>query len=337
MGVFVARRLVSLVLQTLLVVCAFFLLLRLMPADPAARIAGLSGGENALLQARRALGLDASVWGQLWEYISGLFRGSLGVSWTSGTSVWQEIVERFPLTLTIVVMAFALALAVAIPLGRAAAARPGGRVDRGSGIYSLVAGAQPDFFWGLVLVYLLAVKVQVFPIPLGVLSADVAAPPEVTHFILIDALIAGNLAAFWDALWHLALPVLTLGFILIGPLLKMTRESVMNVVNADYVLYARAAGMPERHVRGLMLRNAIAPVLILTGIQFAFMLGGAVLIEYVFSLNGIGMYSLNSTLNLDYPAVQGAVLVLTVFSLLILTALDVVHAWLDPRIRLGGR
>jgi ABC-type dipeptide/oligopeptide/nickel transport system permease component len=117
----------------------------------------------------------------------------------------------------------------------------------------------------------------------------------------------------------------------------MTRESVLAVNNADYVVYAQACGLPERLVRRIMLRNAVAPVLTLAGILFGFMLGGAVLIEYVFSLNGLGLYALTATLSLDFPAVQGAVIVLTTASLIIFLVLDIAHSIADPRVRLGDR
>jgi ABC-type dipeptide/oligopeptide/nickel transport system permease component len=335
MRTFITKRIATLVIQVLAVISVFFVVLRLMPANPAAQAAS-AGGAAAIRHEEIALGLNTSIPTQLWQFLSHMVQGNLGTSWADQSPVWTDLVNRFPLTLTVVVMAFVVALAVAIPLGRAAASRPNGRVDRGTMLYSLVAGAQPDFFWGLLLVYLLAIKTQIFPVPTGVLSANIANPPTITHFLVIDALISGHFATFVNAMWHLALPVITLAFILTGPLTKMTRESVMTVVSADYVLYARAAGLPERQVRRMMLRNAIAPVLTLTGILFAYMFGGAVLIEYVFSLNGIGLYALNSTLSLDYPAVQGAVLVLTTLSLLIFVALDVVHALVDPRVRLGG-
>jgi ABC-type dipeptide/oligopeptide/nickel transport system permease component len=333
---FVLKRLAILVVQVAAVTAGFFLLLRVLPADPAAKYA-LSGGANAVNQARHALGLNASVWAQLSRYFNGLIHGSFGQSWNSGASVGEDILNRFPVDITLVTLSFVVAVAIAIPVGRAAASRPNGRVDRATLVYSLVAGAQPDFFWGLVLVYLFAVKLHVFPVPTGVLSPTVVPPPTHTHFILIDSLIAGDFSAFGNALLHFALPVFTLAFVLTGPLVKMTRESVRAVFNADYILYAQACGLPAQQVRRMMLRNALAPVLTLTGILFGFMLGGAVLIEFVFSLNGLGLYALTSTLSLDYPAVQGAVVVLTASSLLIFLLLDIIHAAIDPRVRLGGR
>jgi ABC-type dipeptide/oligopeptide/nickel transport system permease component len=335
MAKFIAKRLVFLVAQLIIVIIGVFLLLRVLPADPASRLAGIVAGPAAVEQAKHALGIDVSVWTQLGRYLSHLVHGSLATSWDTSDSVTSEIASHFPITIQLIVMAFALATAIAIPIGRAAAARPNGRVDRATLIYSLFAGAQPDFWWGLLLIFLFAIKIKWFPVPTGLLSPDVAPPPTTTHFLLLDALIHGDFSAFVNCLWHYALPVITLAFVLTGPLVKMTRQSVLAVANSDYLLYAQASGLPRKAIRQMMLRNALAPVLTLTGILFGFMLGGAVLIEYVFSLNGLGLYALNATLDLDFPAVQGAVIVMTAFALLVYLAIDVVHAVIDPRVRLG--
>ena len=334
---FVVTRLLFLIVQVLVVIVGIFLLLRVLPADPASKLAGVASGPAAVAQAKRALGINVSTWTQLGRYFTDLSHGSLARSWTTSTPVVQDILNHFPITIQLIVMAFLLATAIAIPVGRAAAARPGGRIDRATMVYSLFAGAQPDFWWGLLLIFLLSIKSHVFPVPTGLLSPNVVPPPTGTHFILIDSLIDGDFSAFINAMWHFALPVMTLAFVLTGPLVKMTRQSVLAVSGSDYLLYARASGLPQREVRRMMLRNALAPVLTLTGILFGFMLGGAVLIEYVFSLNGLGLYALNSTLGLDYPAVQGSVIVMTTFSLLVYLLIDVVHAVIDPRVRLGER
>ena len=337
MTLFVLKRLAFILPQLMVVVVGVFLLLRVLPADPAAKVAGLVSTPEARAQAERALGIDVPVWNQLETYLSGLARGDFATSWNSQSPVWEEIRDRFPVTIQLMVMAFFLALAIAIPLGRMAASRPNGPADKGILGYSLFAGAQPDFWWGLLFVFLFTVKLSVFPVPTGILDTAIEAPPSTTGFILIDAVLHGAWDALGNALWHFVLPVFTLAFVLSGPLIKMTRQSVLSVVHSDYVLYARAAGLPAKRVRWLMLRNSLAPVLTLTGILFGFMLGGAVLIEYVFALDGLGRYALNSTLNLDYPAVQGAVIVMTAFSLLVYLAVDVLYAIMDPRIRYGDR
>jgi ABC-type dipeptide/oligopeptide/nickel transport system permease component len=334
---FLCRRVVAIVIQALAVTAIFFVLLRVMPADPAASFAGGAGGTEGVEHVRRALHLNQPVLTQLWHYLTGAVHLNLGHSWGSEDSVLSDIVQRAPLTITVVGLAFLVALLVAIPLGRAAAARPEGVVARVAKGYSLLAGSQPEFFWGLILVFFFSLKLKWFPVPTGILSSGYATPKSVTDFVVIDALIDGDFGAFGNILYHLVLPVCTLAFVLTGPILKMTRESILTVVNADYIVYARATGQPERAIRKTMLANAIGPIMTLTGILFAFSLGGSVLVEFVFSLNGIGLYALNATLQLDYPAVEGTVLVLTLLSLLLFLAIDLVQASLDPRVRLENR
>lgn len=337
MSRFVVQRLALVVVQLLAVVIGIFVLLRVLPADPAAKVAGTVATPEARAQAEHALGLDESIASQLGTYLEGLVRGDFALSWNSQSPVLEEIAQRLPVTLQFVVIAFVISIAIAIPVARRAAANPGGRADKAVAAYSLFSGAQPDFWWGLLFVFLFTVKLGVLPVPTGLLSADTTPPPAVTNFILIDSLLDGNFSAFFDALAHLVLPIATLSFVLTGPLIKMTRKSLMRTAEADYLLHARACGRPEREIRWLALRNSLPPVLTLVGILFGFMLGGAVLIEYVFALDGIGRYALVSTLNLDYPAVQGAVIVLTACSLLVYLLVDVAYAAMDPRVRYGDR
>jgi ABC-type dipeptide/oligopeptide/nickel transport system permease component len=335
---FVTRRCALLALQLLTVGAAVFVTLRILPDNPAAQIVGTDPTPAALTHARHMLGLDASIGAQLERYVSrDLFHFSLGTSWTTQERVATEIADRLPVTLQLIGLAFAVALLVAVPLGYRAASNPVGRLARTARVYSLFAGAQPDFWCGLLLIFAFTVKLRIFPVPTGLTSATVAPPAPVTHFILIDALLAGEPGTVVNVLWHLALPVLTLAFVLSGPLVKMTRESILAVSGSDFLLYARAAGLPQRRMRAMLVRNALAPILTLCGILLGYMLGGAVLIEYVFSLNGIGLYALDRTLALDYPAVEGAVVVMTAFSLLVYLCIDVVHALIDPRVRMGRR
>lgn len=332
---FVLRRIATLLPQLLIVVVGTFFLLRLLPADPAAKAAGAVSTPEARLQAAKALGLDAPLWEQLWVYLKGMLTGDLGKSWSSGQPVLQEILGKFPITLQFVVLGFVLALLIAIPLGRRTAARPGGTADKIVLGYALFAGAQPEFWWGLIFVFVFSVTLGWLPIPTGgLLSVTTAPPPDTTGFVLIDSVIHGYWAAFGDALAHLVLPVVTLAFVMTGPLLKMTRQSVLAVANSDYLVHQRAIGLPHQALSRTMLRNSLAPVVTLTGILFGFMLGGAVLIENVFALEGIGSYALRGVLNLDYPVVQGAVIVLTTSSLLIYLLMDILYAALDPRVRL---
>ena len=326
------RRLGVSLLQLFAATVGIFVLLRLLPTDPAATLVGVNPSPAAVRQARHQLGVDRPLLTQLGSFLKGLAHGSLGNSWKTGHPVTSDLVAKFPVTLQFVVPAFLVAILIGVPIGLYVATRPGGRTDSALTGYSLFAGAQPEFWWGLMFVYLFYFIFGIFPAPLGILDPTATPPQPITHFILIDSLLRGDFGAFNSAASHLALPVLTLAFVLSGPLIKMTRESAAEVYSSEFVLYARACGLPAKTIRSRTLSVSVAPVITLVGILFGFMLGGAVLVETVFSLDGLGRYALDSTLALDYPAVQGAVVLLTAAALLIYLGMDLLHAYLDPRV-----
>ena len=324
---YVLRRLAVGVLQALGITIAVFFVIRALPADPVSRIVGMNPTPESIAQARRALGLDMSLFQQLLTFLgfhgNGVFTGSLGTSWVSGSTILSEIAITLPTTIQLI---------VTIPIGMATARRPGGKLDKGVFGYGLFAGAQPEFWWGLMFIFVFYFKMGIAPAPLGLLDPELTAPDAVTNFILIDSLIAGDFTAFKSALGHLVLPVLTLSFLLVGPLLKMTQQSMSRVLSSEFILYQQASGLEKKSIGRSTLRSALAPIITLTGILFGFMLSGAVLVESVFSLNGLGQYSVAAVLNLDFPAVQGVILVISVISLFVYLGLDLLLAKIDPRI-----
>jgi len=333
---FVALRLITGIVQVLVAIIVIFILLRLLPADPARTYSGVENPSPAQTAAsRHALGLDTSIPSQLWQFLGRLAHGDLGQSWDARSPVSDQIVNALPVTLQVVILAFLVTLLIVLPLGLAAALRPGTEFDSAVRGYSLFAGSQPEFWWGLLFIFVGWYKLGFFPSPLGLLSLSQIAPPTVTHFVLIDALLAGDISAFTDALSHLLLPIITVAFALSGPFLKLTRESALNVVNSEFMIYARAAGASRTVIWRLLMRNSLSPIVTLVGITFAASLGGSVIIETVFSLDGIGRYILTSTQKLDYPAIQGAVVVLTAVALGSYVLIDVLYAVIDPRVRYG--
>ncbi len=339
MARYVFRRLAIGLVQLFFLVVAVFFLIRLLPADPVSRFVGLNSSPEAYAQAERNLGLDRPIMVQLGHYLgvmpeegTGLLQGDLGTSWVTGTRVTAEIAQTLPVTLELLTMAFVVALLVSVPVGMLAALRPGGIADKCVFVYSLFAGSQPEFWWGLLFVYLFFFTLGVAPAPLGLLSPLTASPEAVTGFVTIDSLLAGRPGVFFEALHHYMLPVATMVFILSGPIIKMVRQNMVRALTSDFVLYARCAGLPRRKVAFYALRAALAPSMTLIGILYGFMLGGAVLIESVFSLGGLGQYAIRSILAFDYPAIQGVILIITAISLLVYLALDLIHAFVDPRV-----
>lgn len=336
---YILRRCAVGFVQLFFLVIVLFFLIRLLPADPVSRFVGLNSSAEAYAQAERNLGLDRPVTVQLGHYLGlmpsegpGLLQGSLGTSWVTGSPVASEITGALPVTIELLTMSFFVALIVSVPVGMLAALSPGGAADKGVFVYSLFAGSQPEFWWGLLFVYVFFFVLGVAPAPLGVLSPLTSAPPEVTGFITLDSLIAGRLDVFFEALHHYMLPVATMAFILTGPIIKMVRQNMVRALASDFILYARCAGLTRWRIALYALRAAMAPSITLIGILYGFMLGGAVLIESVFSLGGLGQYAIRSVLAFDYPAIQGVILVITAISLLVYLALDLIHAAIDPRV-----
>ena len=336
---YISKRLAIGAIQLLCLTVAVFFIIRFLPADPVARLVGMNASQEAYAQAERELGLDKPLMTQLSVYLGfrpdidpGLLQGSLGISWVTGTAVTEEIRAFLPVTLELITLSFLVAFLAAIPVGMLSALRPGGKADKGVFVYSLFAGSQPEFWWGLLFVYIFFFQLGVAPAPLGRLGPITSMPPTVTGFILADTLLAGQWSKFAEALHHLMLPVANLAFILSGPIIKMVRQNMVRALQSDFVLYANSIGLPKRVVARYALRAAMAPSVTLIGILYGFMLSGAVLVESVFSLGGIGQYAVRSVLNFDYPAIQGVVLVIAAVSLLIYLALDLIQAAIDPRI-----
>lgn len=336
---YIARRVLIGVVQLIGLTIAVFFLIRLLPADPVSRLVGMNASEQAYAQAAAQLGVDRPILEQLATYLGfnpdiapGLLQGTLGTSWVTNSAILSEIGAYLPVTLELITLGFVLAFLVAVPVGMLGALNPGGRADKGVFLYSLFAGSQPEFWWGLLFVYVFFYQLGLAPPPLGRLSPMTSPPEAVTGFMLIDTLLAGRPDKFLEALHHLMLPVLVLSFILSGPIIKMVRQNMLRALQSDFVLYANAIGLPKRRVARYALRAAMAPSMTLIGILYGFMLSGAVLIESVFSLGGIGQYAVRSVLAFDYPAIQGVVLVITAISLVVYLALDLIHAAIDPRI-----
>lgn len=331
---YILRRMGLAIPQLVGITVVVFLLMRLLPADPVARLLGLFSGEEAYRLAQHKLGLDKPLLEQLWIFLNGLLHGDLGSSWVTGRPITEEIRQFFPITLELIVLAFGVSLMLAIPLGMITALRPGSLADRFTLVWGLFAGSQPEFWWALVFAFLLYYKAGWFPAPLGRISTAITPPPTVTGVLTVDCILAGNSMALKSAVHHLALPVGTLAFVLSGPFIKMTRQSMVRVLGSEFMLYARASGLKGFTLASYALRNALAPVVTLVGILFGWMIGGAVLIETVFSWGGLGQYAVRATLMFDYPAIQGAVLAITAWSLIVYVALDILYVLIDPRVRL---
>lgn len=329
---YLSRRLLIGVIQVFALVVGSFFLMRMLPGDPVVVRLGPMATPESIAKLRHDLGLDLPLPVQLANYIDRVMHGDLGHSWRTANPVLEDLKQRFPATLELITLSMALALSVAIPVGIIAALRTGGNVDRATLVYVLLAGAMPDFYIGLLLIFVFYFKLGVAPPPMGRLDLLLEPPLRVTKLYVLDSLISGNWETLRSALSHLALPVITLAFVQAGPIMKMTRSTMLQILDGDFVSYARLCGLKNKYVWRYALRNTLPSVVTLVGILYGILLGGAVLVETVFAWGGLGQYSVLAIVNADYDAIQGFVLVAASFSLVIYLILDFLHVTIDPRV-----
>lgn len=330
---YIGKRMLFIVPQLLGIILVSFLLVKMIPGDPAVMMLGPFAGEDQLAKLRGQLGLDGTIVDQFWIYLQGLVQGDLGTSWQTTRPVLEDLLQRFPATLELITLSLLLALLIGIPLGVAAAYFKRSVVKKFSDYYGLLAGALPDFWLGLVLIYLFYTLLNWAPPPLGRMGIAILAPPPVTNFAILDSIIAGNWQALWSALGHLMLPVITLGVINAGPILKMTQSTMERMLESDFVRYAEMCGLPERQVIRQAFRNALPSIVTIVSVLYGFLIGGAVLVEIVFSWGGAGQYAVQGVLNADINPVLGFVLFSAILSLAIYLLVDLIYFAIDPRIR----
>jgi peptide/nickel transport system permease protein len=330
---YVSRRVALFVPQILAVVLVAFLLVRFLPGDPAEAILGPHRTEAGLENLTRLMGLDKPLHEQYVIYVGQVIQGDLGRSWFTGQGVATDLLARAPATLELVMAAMLIAIFVGVSLGALTAVRHGrGRVVGGLSWYMRLAGAFPDFWIALVAVYVFFYRLRWAPPPLGRLGFADSPPDRLTGLYTIDSILTGNLDALVAATSRLALPALVLGLIVAPMLAKVTSATLSEVMEADYVRYGRAMGLGRGVLFRYALRNALPPVLTIVGILFVFLLGGAVLIEKVFSWGGIGQYAVQAIGNADFAAIQGFVLVAALFTLVVYLVVDLLHMAIDPRV-----
>src|SRR5882724_3365906 len=319
------------------VVVVSFALTRLLPGDPAVYFAGAAPTPEAIADLRRTLLLDQPLPQQFAAYLGDLLHGDLGRSLVTGQPVLQDLSTRFPATLELTLTAIALALLIAIPLGVAGAMRKRSGIDHIARMVSTTALSMPSFFTGLLLVFVFYYLLGVAPAPLGRLAPMGFPPPERTGFMIVDAILSGDWAAGRDAAAHLVLPALALAIAGMGPLTRVTRGAMLEVLSSDFIRAARGYDLPRwKLVYAYALRNAMLPVLTTAGVVFSFLISANVVVEKVFSWPGIGSYALEALVASDYAAVQGFVLAVATLYVLINIAIDILYGIVDVRVRLGG-
>lgn len=282
----------------------FFLIVRLLPGDPARLLAGPEASEEDVARIREALGLNKPIYEQLISYLTSIMRGDLGISIKYGTPVLNEILARLPYTIALALVAEAIAVAIAIPLGVLAALKPRSILAYAASLLGILGTSLPVFWVGLMLIFIFAVELKVLP------SSGAESPK------------------------HIVLPALTLAFFLTGNLTRMTRAAVLEALSSNHVLTALAKGLPFskvllRHV----LRVSLIPILTIISLQLGALLGGAIITETIFAWPGIGSLLVDSLFFRDYVLAQGIIMFIVGVFILLNLVTDIAYALVDPRVR----
>ncbi len=316
------------------VVVFTFILMRLLPGDPASYFASSPNATQAEREEiRQRLGLDRSMPEQLTIYVRDLLRGEMGQSLTTGQPVARDIVARLPASMELTIAGFLLAVLVALPLGVAAATKPNSLLDHITRIISTAGVSIPTFVTGILLIYIFYYQAGWAPDPTGRIDIFVGAPPRVTGFLVIDSILNGNMERLLASLSQLLLPACTMALFAIAPIARMTRATMLGVLSSDFIRTAKALGLPRWQILfGYAFRNTMIPVVTTLGMVISFMLGANVLVEKVFAWPGIGSYALDAVVTNDYAPVQGFILTVSVLFVLLNLAVDLIYGLIDPRI-----
>ncbi|HON42478.1 MAG TPA: ABC transporter permease [Bacillota bacterium] len=331
----VIERIAATIPLALAVALAAFVLMRAIPGDPVDIMMGegasSSGEEVAALRAQ--LGLDEPIHRQLSSYLKRLFNGDLGYSITRSRPVAEMIREALPATIELAVYAILFALALGIPVGVVSALRHNTAFDRVSTAVSFIGISLPAFWLGIVGILVFSMTLRWLPtsgrIPYGL------EPRHITGLLTLDALLTGNMPAFGSALRHICLPAVTLGLGVAAVIARITRSSMLDVLGSDFVLFARAKGVPERAVTiRHALRNAMIPTVTLVGLQFGSLLGGNMIVETIFGWPGLGRVVVDAIFARDYPVVQASVMVYALTFVMVNLITDLIYTVLDPKMAL---
>jgi peptide/nickel transport system permease protein len=331
---FVLRRIALLVPVLLGLSILLFVWVRALPGDPARALLGERASPERITQVRERYGFDEPILEQYFVYLKALLSGDFGVSTRTGQPVTDSFLERFPATIELAVAAMLFAVIVGIPLGYLAARHQGRALDTATMAGSLLGVVTPVFFLAILLKLVFANWLHWLPTSLR--QDPRIDATHVTNFYVLDGILTQEWDAAWDAILHLILPALALGTIPLAIIVRITRASVAEVLNEDYVRTAESKGLSARVVsRRHVLRNALLPVVTTIGLWTGLLFSGAVLTETVFAFNGIGQYLFDAIGQRDYPVLQGFILFIALIYALINLLVDVSYGIIDPRVRVS--
>ena len=338
---FLLRRFAFLIPQLFVVSFLAFLLIKLLPGDPVLIILGPLRTQEGVIRETKRLGLDKPFFVQYGRYVERTVQGDFGNSIVTKQPVIEELGRRVPATLWLITLGLVACVVIGIGVGYVAALAPptgwGTWLNKSIIGYGFLAGALPDFWVGLILVFIFFATLGVLPAPIGQLPGYVPSqiPTGPTNIDLLDTLIKGDFGQAGTAFRASIMPVVTLAIVYAPVVLKITAVTTTEVFNSQYVTGARAVGVRRRTITRYIMRNALLPIVTTSGVLYAFLLGGAVLVETVFSWGGFGQYTVDAVNALDFNVIQGMMLVAAVFTIIVYLLIDIIHYFVDPRIRVS--
>lgn len=331
---YLIRRLLSVIPTLFGVTIIVFLFIHLIPGDPASAMLRENAPIEVAERIRENLGLNRPLHEQYLLYLSKLLQGDLGRSIVTNNPVADDVKNRLPATAELGLSAMFIAVLVGVPAGIISAVKRNSLIDTLSMLFSLAGVSMPIFWLGLMAMFLFAVVLHWVPTGTRI-SVDVQLE-RITNFYLLDALLTGNFPAFVDLVHHLIMPAIVLSTVPMGLIARMTRSSMLDALNQDYIRTAHAKGLAERVVViKHALKNALLPVVTIVGLQVGGLLSGAILTETIFGWPGIGRWVYDSIVFRDYPVIQSVTLIFAIIFVLVNLIVDLSYAFIDPRIRYG--
>lgn len=329
---YIIKRLLALIPILIGVAVIVFLIVHLIPGDPAQTMLGERASDEALAKLREDMGLNDPLPVQFWRYVKNLLRGDLGRSIMSNNPVSSELAQRFPATLELSFFAMVFAVFVGVPAGIFASVKQNSWFDNLSMLVALIGVSMPIFWLGLMFIWLFAVELGWFP-PSSRIGVGLDFAP-ITNLYVIDSILQLNFTALKDIVHHLVLPAVALGTIPMAIIARMTRSSMLEVLRKDFIRTAYAKGLKRKIVIFKhALKNAMVPIITVVGLQFGVLLGGAVMTETIFSWPGLGKYLVDAIYARDFPIVQGGILFFAGVFVLVNLIVDLSYALVDPRIQ----
>ena len=329
---YIIKRILMLIPVLIGVSIIVFLIMRVLSPDPAPIVLGQHATQQTVEAWRQANGLNDPIYLQYFHYLQGALTGDLGTSYYTKSPVTKEILARFPATIELAVVAIVLASIFGILIGVISAVKKNSIFDNAGMLLALIGVSMPIFWLGILLIIFFSGFLHWLPSN-GRID-PLLQPLHVTGFYLVDSLMTGNINAFKDALRHIILPASALAMYSMAIITRMTRSSMLDTLQQDYIRTARAKGVAEgRVIVRHALRNGLIPIITVIGLQLGSLLGGAVLTETVFSWPGIGAYTVACIMKSDFPVVQGVVLLVATIFVMVNLLVDVIYAFLDPRIK----